>query len=83
MKWFPGGGGFDVTSLVSSLSSPFQTTEYSVAASGLFGAGGSLRSTMEGAVHDYNAAVETVGRGVLWVSGGEKTATCAWLSTQV
>jgi len=82
MTWFPGGGGFDVTSLVSSLSAPFQTSEYAAAVSNSFGPSGALRSTMLGALHDYNAAYEAVGRGILWVSGGEKASTCQWLATQ-
>jgi len=81
MAWFPGGGGFDVSSLVGSLAGPFQSAEYAAAAGALWGPGGSQRATMSGAARDLTAAVESVGRGILWVAK-DKAALCAWLGTQ-
>ena len=81
MAWFPGGGGFDVSSLVSSLVGNFLTQEYATRATEVFGPGGSARGTMSGAARDFAAAVESVGRGVLW-GAAEKAPLCAWLAAQ-
>ena len=81
MQWFPGGGGFDVTTLVSSLAGGFQSAEYAAAAGALWGPGGSQRASMSGAARDFVAASESVGRAMLWVAR-EKDALCTWAAGQ-
>lgn len=73
-----GSGGFDISGLVGGLAGQFQTQAYADDVKAFFGPGGKQTKTIAGAVHDYNAAVESVARAVLWRSV-EASGACAAL----
>ena len=75
-----GSGGFDLSSLVGGIASQFQTKAYADDAAAFFGPGGSQSASVAGAVHDYNSAVESVGRAIGWQAVAA-TSTCTWLTT--
>lgn len=74
-----GSGGFDASALVAGLAGGFQSQASLDAVIKVWGAAGSLRSTIAGALFDYQGAVEGVGRSVLWAQR-EKDAVCAFLA---
>ena len=74
-----GSGGFDTSALVGGLAGGFVSQASLDAVVAAWGPAGALRSTISGALFDYEAAVEGVGRSVLWAQK-EKAAVCAALA---
>ena len=73
-----GSGGFDLSNLVGTLGGVFTTAEWGAKVKAFWGPGGSAAGSVSGAIHDFNAGQETIGRAVLW-EASEAPATCAFL----
>lgn len=72
-----GAGGFDTSSLVSSLGGNFQTQAFANDVSAFWNNG--RDPSISGATHDFSGAQENVGRNILFVAG-ERASACAWLA---
>ena len=73
-------GGFDMSSIVSSLAGPFQTRPYVDAVAAFWGPSSAQRSSMAGAANDFVAAQEIVERAIAF-EGAQYAPMCAWLAS--